>query len=132
MPAEVLVVDDSPVIRSFLASLLPRFGFEVRLAAGGREAIEVYREHRGSIALVLMDVQMPGLDGPEALAALRALDPAVRCCLMSADAGLYTPEQLHALGAMALLAKPFGNPAGLARTLWECVGQQREGLARSS
>ncbi len=46
MPAEVLVVDDSPLIRTFLASMLPRFGFEVRLAADGREAIAKYREHR--------------------------------------------------------------------------------------
>jgi CheY-like chemotaxis protein len=132
MSAEVLVVDNSPVTRSFLAAVLPRFGFEVRLAADGREAVEVYREHRGSVALVLMDVLMPGLDGPEALAALRALDPAVRCCLMSADAGLYTPEQLLAMGALALLDKPFGSPAALARTLWQCLGQQRGGLARSS
>lgn len=123
MSPEVLVVDDSRAVRLFLTALLPRFGFRVRAAADGQDALRVYRRHGADIDLVLMDVQMPGLDGPQTLAALRALNPSVRCCLMSADPGDYSPEQLLALGAMAFLEKPFPTPAGLARMLWACLGR---------
>lgn len=103
MSPAILVVDDSAPVRLFLAAVLPRFGFRVRTAAGGREALDLYRLHGPDTDLVLMDVQMPDLDGPETLAALRHLNPAVRCCLMSADSGRYTPQQLLGLGAIAFV-----------------------------
>jgi CheY-like chemotaxis protein len=132
MPAEVLVVDDNRASRLFLTTLLPRYGFRVRTAADGEEAVRLYRRHRATVDLVLMDVQMPRLNGPQALAALRSLDPAVRCCLMSADAGDYSPEQLLALGATAFLEKPFLNPDAVARLLWACLGRKPEGLSLSA
>src|SRR5206468_3149518 len=55
----VLVVDDTEGVRQMLAVVLRQFGFAVLLAAGGRQAVEVYRRHRRDIDLVLMDVQMP-------------------------------------------------------------------------
>jgi len=48
------------------------------LAPNGREAIDLYQEHSERIALVLLDVRMPGLDGPETLEALRKINPAGR------------------------------------------------------
>jgi CheY-like chemotaxis protein len=122
MPAEILIVDDNPLIRLFLASVLPRFGFVVRVAATGEEALDLYRRHGKGLGLVLVDVEMPGLDGPQTLAALRELDPAVRCCLMSSAGHGYSPQQLRALGAIAFLQKPFGSPEALAWALRECVG----------
>jgi CheY-like chemotaxis protein len=47
----------------------------VWLAAGGQEALDLYQRHREAIDVVLLDVRMPGLDGPQTLAALRALNP---------------------------------------------------------
>jgi CheY-like chemotaxis protein len=132
VPATILIVDDSPVIRQYLTIVLPRHGFEVRTATGGRKAIELYRRYQGEIALVLMDVQMPGLDGPQTLTALRGLNPGVRCCLMSADVGDYTHEQLFQLGALAFLEKPFSSPAALVRTLRECLRPGREELPLSA
>jgi CheY-like chemotaxis protein len=102
----VLVVDDEPLVRILLQRGLERDGFEVWLAANGREAIEVYREHRDQIDVVLLDVRMPGLDGPQTLDALRELDPEVRACFMSGNPGAYDPEELLRRGA-EVIAKPF-------------------------
>ena len=96
---EILVVEDEPWVLRMLDVALRQDGFAVRLAGSGTEAIDVYRRHRRAISLVLLDVQMPGLDGPRTLAALRKLDPHVRSCFMSGHAGMYSTEDLLALGA---------------------------------
>ncbi len=104
----ILVVDDEPQVRNLLGLALGHRGFTVWLAGGGAEAVEVYRQQRAAVNLVLLDVQMPGLDGPETLAALKAIDPDVRCCFMSGHTGRYTAEELLALGATSVFQKPFG------------------------
>ena len=55
----------------------------------------------------MLDVLMPGLDGPRTLAALQELNPQIRCCFMSGDLGSYTEDRLQSLGAVAVLQKPF-------------------------
>ena len=61
---EVLVVDDERLVLRLLELALPQHGLAVHLAGGGAEAVAVYRRHRGRIGVVLLDVRMPGLDGP--------------------------------------------------------------------
>jgi CheY-like chemotaxis protein len=103
----VLVVDDEHLVRIMVQMGLERNGFDVWLASSGRQAIELYRRHRDRIAVVLLDVQMPDLDGPQTLDTLRALNPQVRTCFMSGDTGCYEPEELLQRGAAHLIAKPF-------------------------
>jgi CheY-like chemotaxis protein len=112
----VLVVDDDPSIRALFTLCLPSQGFAVWRAASGEEALEVYRQHASDIDVVLLDVRMPDLDGPHTLTRLRQLDPDVRCCFMSGDIGDYTEDDLFALGALDVVAKPF-SLAGLGRRL---------------
>src|SRR4051794_9919088 len=81
----VLVVDDEVSVRDVLRRFLEHAGFTVWAVAGGQEALELYDRHRNEIGLVLLDVRMTGLDGPRTLAALRRIDPQVRCCFMSGD-----------------------------------------------
>ena len=116
----VLVVDDEHLVRALVQVGLERYGFDVWLASGGREAVHLYREHRDSIAVVLLDVRMPGLDGPQTLEALRELNPEVRACFMSADTGDYEPEELLQRGAVRVIAKPF-HLDQLANTLRNVV-----------
>lgn len=106
-PFGILVVDDELGVRALLEIWLRKQGFAVWLAQGGEEAVTLYRRDRDSIDLVLLDVRMPGMDGAQTLAALHDLNPAVCSCFMSEDAGHYTEEQLRALGAAAILPKPF-------------------------
>lgn len=106
-PAGVLVVDDDGLIRSMLGTGLRQQGVRVWLAANGREAVEVYGRHAGEIDLVLLDVRMPGLDGPQTLAALEKIDPRVRCCFMSGDTGTYTSRELLRPTVLRVFRKPF-------------------------
>src|SRR5262245_33574341 len=86
---EVLVADDSAEVRRAVSRCLAARGLTVREAAGGQEAVELYREHRRSIGVVLLDAGMPEVDGPAALALLRQIDPAVRCCFLTAGDSRY-------------------------------------------
>jgi len=117
----VLVVDDEEGVREVLDRGLQRYGFRVWLAASGPEALEVYRRHGAVIGAVLLDVRMPEMDGPQTLAALRRLDPAVPCCFMSGQTGAYTEEDLHAAGAAAFVRKPF-QLADVAQVLHQLLG----------
>jgi CheY-like chemotaxis protein len=86
----------------------------------------VYRQHRHSIRVVLLDVKMPGFDGPQALATLREIDPGVRCVFMTGYAADSLVADLLALGADRVVQKPFRDLAALAGTLRE-VATRRAG-----
>ncbi len=114
----VLVVDDEPVLRHLLQTVLLRKGFAVWLADGGQSAVEVYRENEAAVSVVLLDVRMPDMDGPKTLAALRRINPAVVCCFMSGHTGEHTPESLLGMGAVRLFDKPF-RIDDMAQCLWQ-------------
>jgi CheY-like chemotaxis protein len=103
----VLVADDEQMIRLLVQLGLERNGFTVWLAADGREAIDLYRAHSADISAVLLDVQMPDVDGPQTLDALRELSPTLPVCFMSGDTGTYQAEELVRRGAAFVIAKPF-------------------------
>lgn len=103
----VLVVDDDHMVRVMVQLGLERKGFEVLLASNGREAIELFQTHKPAIAVVLLDVRMPGFDGVQTLDTLRELDREVPACFMSADTGAYEPDELLQRGAACVIAKPF-------------------------
>ena len=100
-------MDDKIPFRTLMDEGLRSFGFDVYLAAGGLEALEIYKRHGEDIALVLLDVCMPGLDGPQTLASLQQLNPEVVCCFMDRRDGTYTDRHLLQLGAARVLRKPF-------------------------
>jgi signal transduction histidine kinase len=83
----VLLVDDEAVVQRSLGRLLRREGYEVLFASSGSEAIEVYRAATRRPDLVLMDLEMPGMSGEEAIEALLAMDSTVRVMVMSGDHG---------------------------------------------
>ena len=106
-PPGVLIVDDEEGVRGVLGAWLWHHGFAVWLTADAREAVETYRSHRVCINVALLDVQMPGRDGPGTLADLRELDPTIRACFMTGDAGRYAERDLLDLGALAVFRKPL-------------------------
>ncbi|KAI8000135.1 Two-component response regulator 24 [Camellia lanceoleosa] len=68
----VLIVDDDPVIQRIHSVLLSRFGLETQVVGNGKEAVDLYRSG-ASFHLVLMDMEMPIMDGPKATRELRAM-----------------------------------------------------------
>jgi CheY-like chemotaxis protein len=101
------VAEDEPIIRELLELMLEGLGFPVWLAADGQEAVGLYRQHRDEIAAAVLDLHMPRLDGPATLHALRGLDPQVGCVFITGHPGDYDEAALLALGAVAVLRKPF-------------------------
>ena len=118
----ILVVEDEKAVGTMLDVVLQEYGFDVRVAATGLEALEIYREHQQSIALVLLDVQMPDMDGPATLAAIQTINPNVRSCFMSGHPGKYSTEELLDMGAAHVIAKPFVSLKLLARLLRDIIG----------
>ena len=119
---KVLIVDDEPDIRRIAKLGLSRVGgMEVVEAANGAEAL--VRAKADKPDAVLLDVMMPGLDGPSTLARLRE-DPAtagIPVVFLTAKAIAAELERLKVLGAAGVLTKPF-DPMTLARELRALLG----------
>jgi hypothetical protein len=73
----ILVVDDEESMLDLARELLQEQGYRVLNAGNGRQAVEVFRNHGGPIALVLLDLMMPEMDGQRTLLELRKIDPQV-------------------------------------------------------
>jgi CheY-like chemotaxis protein len=106
-PPGVLLAEDEETLRRTLGRKLQGEGFTVWQAADGREAVELFRAHHSQIKAALLDVHMPELNGPEALEALRRIEPTLPCCFMTAWSGQYPGERLARLGGSRVLVKPF-------------------------
>lgn len=118
---KVLLVDDEPDIRKIGRLSLEAIGkWQVVQAASAPEALELARRERP--ALILMDVMMPGMDGPTALAELQR-DPELRTIpvvFMTARVRQAEIDQYLAAGALGVIEKPFDPmtlPAELRRIL---------------
>jgi CheY-like chemotaxis protein len=114
----ILVADDDQLLLSLLKTVLMRQGFVVWQAAAGQAAIDLYRRNLERIDMVLLDVRMPGMDGPQTLAELRRINPLLACCFMSGHTGQYTGNQLEDMGALYCFDKPF-RAHELAQELWQ-------------
>nr|NJM00947.1 response regulator [Desulfobacula sp.] len=90
-------------------TLLKRLGFSILSAAGGAEALDLFRQHQGKVCCAITDLTMPGLDGWETLAALRTIQPGLPVILASGyeealAMGRDAPEQPN-----AFLHKPYSK-----------------------
>lgn len=105
----ILVADDEKNIRLTLADLLEGMGFEVVTAINGWEAVfEARKPHpSGPFWLVLLDYQMPGMDGLEALYSIRQDAPETRVAMITAHGSVATAVDAMKFGAVDFLSKPF-------------------------
>jgi PAS domain S-box-containing protein len=105
--ATILVVDDESAVRMMIVSMLERMGFRVICAENGREGLELYRQNTDRIALSIIDVTMPEMNGMELLCEIRSITPTAKIVIASGySEGARQGEFLEA-GAKAFLAKPF-------------------------
>ena len=104
LKGKVLVVDDEAHIRKFVTQLVMSLGDPVILqAANGEEALKVYERERP--VLVLLDVNMPRVDGIETLRRLKLFDPECVVIMLTSLVNRQTVEECLHLGAVAYLRK---------------------------
>jgi DNA-binding NtrC family response regulator len=100
----VLVVDDDNLLRKLVTDQLSRSGFEAAPAASAQEAFDALRQKDYDV--VLLDIQMPGLSGLDALREIRKLEDAPEVIMLTADTSLPTGLEAMRLGAYDYLTKP--------------------------
>ena len=109
--ATVLVADDDEDLRRLMAQVLGRNGYEVLVAESGEQALDVARDFDGAIDLLVSDVEMSELTGPELAATLQRVNPSLRVLLTSGTAEATVVRDLLP-GTSAFLPKPF-RPSAL-------------------
>jgi len=103
----VLLVDDEEAVRELGRSILERCGYNALVAQNGAEALEVYRERGGEIALVVLDMVMPEMDGRECLRRLLEMDPEARVLIATGYTVGSSARALVSEGALGVVEKPY-------------------------
>ena len=117
MPKTALIAEDDETIRMLFTSLLETGGWTmVDEASDGATAVELYKQHRPS--LVLMDIQMPEMDGVDALKTIMAHDPEAVVVMLTAISNLDIIEDCIHAGAKDYLRKDL-SPADIKKRLDE-------------
>jgi CheY-like chemotaxis protein len=120
----VLLCEDEDSVRRLMERILSRNGYTVLSAATPHEALDFARAHAEDIDILVSDVIMPGLSGPELANRMREHLPSLRTLFVSG----YTAETARGRGNLptgsALLEKPF-NRAGLLRALRDLLDRQQ-------
>jgi CheY-like chemotaxis protein len=120
-PRTVLLADDSALIRHAVQLGLSATGWRVIIAESGIEAIELAENELPDA--ILLDVEMPGLDGPATLERLQAVEATRRIpvIFLTGRAEDADRHRLLALGSADVIAKPF-DPMGLGDRVAETLG----------
>lgn len=116
----VMLIDDEPMLRFVAGSILTELGYQTIEAENGLEATEIFRQHHKSVALVILDMIMPGMNGKECFFALKKIDPAVRVLVSSGFSGDEDVEAMRDAGVRWFIRKPF-TAAELSRSVAEAI-----------
>lgn len=121
----ILVVEDQEATAQITRILLESWGYRVLEAHGGREALSIFEQHGQIILLLLTDVIMPEMSGPQLADELQNRNPELRVVFMSGSAS----DEVARRG-QPFLAKPF-NPSRLSRIVRDELDQLKVSLGRS-
>lgn len=102
---KVLIVDDEPLVRRALKRAFEKHGHQVVEAHDGKQAVEVWPLTKPDV--VLLDILMPGLSGPQVLQVLKSDQKQGQIILMSAYSGEYDLPTIQGMGAHHFESKPF-------------------------
>jgi PAS domain S-box-containing protein len=121
----VLIVEDNDLLRNFVQKALRGYGYRVKDAENGEDALRVCKEHDGQIDLMVTDVIMPKMGGREAAKRLQPLYPQMKVIYMSG----YTDDAIVHHGVLEpglnFLEKPF-TPEGLARKVRKVLDAEKK------
>ena len=103
----ILVVDDEELVRRTATTTLAHLGYTILEAANGQEAIEVFQRNSGRIALVILDLSMPVMNGEESLKRLKSIKPDVPVLLSSGFSETEAARRFQSTGPATFLQKPY-------------------------
>lgn len=108
---KVLIVDDSLVVRTIIENTVKTMGYETMQAGNGQEALDILAQNAGDTELVLLDWNMPILDGHETVKQIKANSAYNHLCIImiSTESEDEKVGQAIAAGANGYLAKPFSQ-----------------------
>jgi len=118
----ILLVDDEEMIIDVGTQMLKIFGYNVLEAHSGKEAIEVYRQNKDNIDLVILDVIMPEIGGAEVYDQIKEIDPKVKVLLSSGYSIDGQAAEMLERGCNGFIKKPF-NMEDLSKTLSKILSQ---------
>jgi len=118
----ILVVDDEASIREISKELLETHGYNVLAASHGAEALAVYMREKEIIKLIVMDLVMPIMSGPEAIKTLRRINPEIKIIAVSGMAFEEEAPVVEETDVKAMLRKPYSSDVML-RTIAEALGK---------
>ncbi len=107
---QILVVDDEPAIRQVLSRALSENGYRVLVASNGAEALPLCVQHRTTLAAVVLDMMMPGIDGPQVIKLLREAAPALPVLACSGLHGYAASVEKLGLSRVVFVPKPIEIP----------------------
>lgn len=103
----LLIVDDEQMIQETLKGMLEKLNYRVFFAENGRQAVNVYKSKSKEIDAILMDIQMPVMDGVEAAQKILELNPQAQIIFSSGYAEAKNFEKLRKMGYKLFLKKPY-------------------------
>ncbi|SHO52273.1 hybrid sensor histidine kinase/response regulator [Desulfopila aestuarii] len=102
----ILVVDDEPVLGEMLKKMLKNMGYEVLLCSSSTEALEVFRQQRTRVAIVLTDMNMPVMNGAELARQIKQLSPTMPVVLCTGFSEIIDEEKARRIGIDGYMTKP--------------------------
>jgi two-component system cell cycle sensor histidine kinase/response regulator CckA len=123
----ILLVDDEQLIVDVGGKLLQRMGYRVMTAGHGDQAVEIYRQNKDAIALVILDLIMPQVGGGEVYDRLKEIDPQVKVLLSSGYSVDGQAAQILKRGCNGFIQKPF-RPEALSKKIRAILSQQEPRL----
>ena len=103
----VLVIDDEEIVRRTAQVTLERFGYEVVVAADGRQGLDAFRRLAGRVDLVLLDMTMPVMSGEETFRELRIMRPDLKVILSSGYNEVEAIRHFTGKGLAGFVQKPY-------------------------
>jgi PAS domain S-box-containing protein len=103
----ILIVDDEEAVRSVTKRILESNGYRTVIATQGTEAVACYVEKGYEISVVLTDLHMPDMDGVEAIAVLRQINPNVKIIVVTGAGSALGAPSAREMGVQAYIKKPF-------------------------
>ncbi len=118
----VLLVDDEEIVIGVAKQMLEKLGFSVLTATSGKEALDILRNNKDKISLVVLDMIMPGMGAGDTYDELQVIDPSIKVLLSSGYGVDQQTSEILKRGCKGFIQKPF-NMQVLSEKIGEILKQ---------